>query len=192
MDYKKIYHSLINFRKLNYPNSKYVEKHHILPKSMGGKNSKKNIVTLTAREHYIAHLLLARFNKCRQTICALHNMQRRPSKYSDRSIIKTSRLYNWVREQHAAYMSEYMSAYNRGYKNSQFNSMWICNRSLKENRKIKKDSVIPSGWEAGRNNWNKKYTTTTKLGSKEHKERLRAAKSNINYTHSIETRKKNI
>jgi hypothetical protein len=36
----------------------YVEKHHIIPRSFGGNDSKKNLVKLTAREHYIAHALL--------------------------------------------------------------------------------------------------------------------------------------
>lgn len=36
----------------------YVEKHHIIPRSFGGNNSKANLVKLTAREHYIAHALL--------------------------------------------------------------------------------------------------------------------------------------
>lgn len=38
----------------------YIEKHHILPKCMGGKNNKENFVKLTAREHIIAHMLLAK------------------------------------------------------------------------------------------------------------------------------------
>lgn len=35
-------------------------KHHILPKSLGGDNSPENIVLLTYREHFIAHLLLVK------------------------------------------------------------------------------------------------------------------------------------
>ena len=42
------------------PNNLYVEKHHIIPKSMGGDNSKENIAILTAREHFICHLLLTK------------------------------------------------------------------------------------------------------------------------------------
>lgn len=38
----------------------YVERHHIIPKSFGGSNKKDNIVRLTAREHFICHLLLVR------------------------------------------------------------------------------------------------------------------------------------
>lgn len=40
--------------------STYVEKHHILPRSLGGGDEPSNLVTLTAREHFIAHLLLSK------------------------------------------------------------------------------------------------------------------------------------
>lgn len=36
----------------------YSEKHHIIPKSLGGSNEVSNLVKLTAREHFICHLLL--------------------------------------------------------------------------------------------------------------------------------------
>jgi hypothetical protein len=36
----------------------YIEKHHIIPKSLGGSNRKDNLVKLTAREHFICHRLL--------------------------------------------------------------------------------------------------------------------------------------
>jgi hypothetical protein len=36
----------------------YVERHHIIPRSIGGNNSKSNLVVLTAREHFICHWLL--------------------------------------------------------------------------------------------------------------------------------------
>lgn len=35
-----------------------IEKHHIIPKSMGGDNNLENIIELTPREHYIAHWML--------------------------------------------------------------------------------------------------------------------------------------
>lgn len=38
----------------------YFERHHIIPKSLGGENSSSNLVLLTAREHYICHLLLCK------------------------------------------------------------------------------------------------------------------------------------
>ena len=41
----------------------YKEVHHILPKSLGGNNDKSNLVELTAREHFIVHMLLCKFTK---------------------------------------------------------------------------------------------------------------------------------
>ena len=38
----------------------YTEKHHIIPKSLGGNNSIENLTTLTAREHYVCHWLLTK------------------------------------------------------------------------------------------------------------------------------------
>ena len=60
-NYLKHYEQLCSTRKLLARTKKddvYYEKHHIVPKSLGGSNSPDNLVLLTAREHYIAHLLL--------------------------------------------------------------------------------------------------------------------------------------
>lgn len=40
----------------------YTEKHHIIPRCLGGSNERSNIAVLTAREHYIAHLLLTKMS----------------------------------------------------------------------------------------------------------------------------------
>jgi len=60
MNYLKIYNNLIQKAQLRIAPNGYVEKHHILPKSLGGSDDLKNLVTLTAREHFLAHLLLAK------------------------------------------------------------------------------------------------------------------------------------
>lgn len=61
--YKKTYDSLISkglLRGLNKANlGYYTERHHIIPKCLGGENISTNYVLLTAREHIIAHMLLA-------------------------------------------------------------------------------------------------------------------------------------
>lgn len=38
----------------------YCEVHHIVPKSLGGTDDKDNLIKLTARQHYVAHWILAR------------------------------------------------------------------------------------------------------------------------------------
>ena len=60
MNYKKIYESIINNaldRKI--PNEQY-DRHHIIPRSLGGVDYESNMVNLTLREHFICHLLLAK------------------------------------------------------------------------------------------------------------------------------------
>jgi hypothetical protein len=57
MDYTRIYNQIVEraqTRKLEG----YVEKHHIVPKCIGGLDVKENIVELTAREHFLCHMLL--------------------------------------------------------------------------------------------------------------------------------------
>lgn len=38
----------------------YCELHHIVPRSLGGSNNKDNLIALTARQHYVAHWILAK------------------------------------------------------------------------------------------------------------------------------------
>jgi hypothetical protein len=63
MDYQRHYDRLIETRSnLNRKKGSgvYYELHHINPLCMGGDNSEGNLILLTAREHFIAHLLLFR------------------------------------------------------------------------------------------------------------------------------------
>lgn len=61
MTYSAVYCALIEKRRQHpLQDSVYGEVHHVIPKSEGGDDSKENLVRLTAREHYIAHLLLAK------------------------------------------------------------------------------------------------------------------------------------
>jgi len=67
MDYKHIYDKLILKARLENRNKSdlvYFEAHHIKPKSFGGEGDCRNInhpniVLLTPKEHYVAHLLLS-------------------------------------------------------------------------------------------------------------------------------------
>ena len=57
--YTNVYYSIIERAKSRIlPKEIYTENHHILPKSLGGTNDSTNLVKLTAREHFICHLLL--------------------------------------------------------------------------------------------------------------------------------------
>lgn len=57
MNYIRHYNTLISRAKSRLIEG-YVEKHHIIPKCLGGTDDSDNIVTLTPEEHYVAHQLL--------------------------------------------------------------------------------------------------------------------------------------
>jgi hypothetical protein len=59
--YTKWYFNIIDNAKSRIIDEKeYFEKHHIVPKSIGGSNSQDNLVNLLPKEHFICHLLLTK------------------------------------------------------------------------------------------------------------------------------------
>lgn len=56
--YTRWYFNIVKLKNLS--KDTYTENHHIIPKSLGGDNSKSNLARLTAKEHYICHLLLVK------------------------------------------------------------------------------------------------------------------------------------
>lgn len=58
--YTNWYESIIRTAKNRGKPQTYSERHHIVPKSLGGSAAKSNLVFLTGREHYICHLLLTK------------------------------------------------------------------------------------------------------------------------------------
>jgi hypothetical protein len=61
MDYQKIYDQIIG-RAQNRILEGYKEKHHVIPKCLGGSDGKENIIELTAREHFLCHKLLVKIH----------------------------------------------------------------------------------------------------------------------------------
>jgi hypothetical protein len=60
--YKRWYDNIINNAKVRTLDG-YFEKHHIIPRSLGGADTKENLVNLTAKEHFICHWLLIKFTE---------------------------------------------------------------------------------------------------------------------------------
>lgn len=59
--YSKWYYSVINSairRNRSKSNGAYYERHHIIPRSLGGDDTDSNLVLLTAKEHFVCHHLL--------------------------------------------------------------------------------------------------------------------------------------
>lgn len=137
--YGKIYYNLISKAQLENRSKKdgYFESHHILPKSLGGTNQKINLVLLTPREHYIAHLLLVRCvekNNVYKMLSALIRFKKQAS---------TSRSYSLFRST--------LSKYGKGELNPSFGKIWIHHTTTSEIRYIPKEelSLMPEGWTKG-------------------------------------------
>lgn len=99
-------------------NDTYSERHHVIPKSVGGNNSKDNIVVLTAREHFVCHWLLIKFTTGRfrlKMAAALSMMHRTKNDHMNRyKSVNFSRIYESIKILH----SEFASDRNSGRKYS--------------------------------------------------------------------------
>jgi hypothetical protein len=98
MNYKKIYSQLIERAQTENRQKNagiYFEKHHILPKCLGGTNEKTNLVLLTAREHYMSHKLLCQIYPTNEKLhYALWRMMNIQTKNHSRNYIISSREYS--------------------------------------------------------------------------------------------------
>ncbi len=102
----------------------YYEKHHIVPKCLGGSNTMLNLVRLTAREHYVAHLLLVKMTSGSQQysmVCALARMSKHTTTATTFSLIR-----------------QMCSHYARGAQNPAYGKMWIHHPGTDETLFIRK------------------------------------------------------
>jgi hypothetical protein len=67
--YTKWYFNII--QNANNKAGEYVEKHHIIPRCIGGSDHRENLASLTAREHFVCHLLLTKMTtgKVKRAMC---------------------------------------------------------------------------------------------------------------------------
>ena len=91
MDYQRQYNWLIS-QSFMTPRAGFCERHHIIPACLGGNDSDSNLVMLTAREHFLAHVLLARIHGGNRLWYAVIVMK---------STTKNSKLYAIARKEHA-------------------------------------------------------------------------------------------
>jgi hypothetical protein len=61
MNYQHIYGLIIENARQNPPKG-FSEKHHIVPRCLGGGDEKANMIRLSARQHFVSHLLLAKIH----------------------------------------------------------------------------------------------------------------------------------
>jgi hypothetical protein len=93
MKYDKIYDDLIE-RARGRLIEGYVEKHHIVPKCMGGSDDASNLVPLTPEEHYIAHQLLVKIHPTHYGLLNAAIAMTRQGTYVIRS---KNKMYGWLK-----------------------------------------------------------------------------------------------
>ena len=85
MNYQRVYNRLVAFARERKQVVGPVEVHHIVPRSLGGGDSPSNLISLTPREHYVAHYLLWKIHHNRAAALAFTLMARGVGKVSSRA-----------------------------------------------------------------------------------------------------------
>ena len=98
--YTKWYENIITNAQLRVNQTGYLEKHHIIPKSLGGSNDPSNLVKLTPKEHYICHLLLIKMTEGKSKVKMRYAAWMMTKNNSQQSrIVMTGRRFQFLREQ---------------------------------------------------------------------------------------------
>jgi hypothetical protein len=139
MDYKKHYDLLIKRAKTRQLTG-YVERHHIVPRCIGGLDDRSNLVELTPEEHYVAHQLLVKiYPDIDGLVYAVSKMT-----VSSKTVLRNNKLYGWVRRKHQSVCKKRV-----GKKNPSYGRSWYYNPDTLENGKFLSID-IPTGWVKGR------------------------------------------
>ena len=153
MDYLKHYNKLIERSKTRTIKG-YTEKHHIIPRCLGGGDSKSNLAVLTAEEHYVAHQLLYKiYSNEPKLLYAARMMCCKGRGQLGRS---SNKLYAWMRKEY----SKLKSIEQSGKGNVNYGKCWVSNLETKVSKRINKNELekyLQEGWIKRRTiNWNKK------------------------------------
>jgi len=173
--YLKIYDQLMESRKARGAPEGYSEKHHIIPKSMGGSNRAENIVRLTPREHLFAHKMLAHGHNTRGMWFAYLTMCS-PTSLSARGVRSGLRDYQKARSVYGQKCKE-----NHPFKGKKFSEEH--KRKALENRTLLYGPDHPM--------WGKTHTKESKIKMSKSNKRLSGKDHPMwKRTHTPEARKR--
>ena len=144
----------------------YFENHHIFPKCMGGNNKKSNLVLLTAKEHFICHLLLVKIFPlgAKERHKLLHAFMLMKGENSSQIRYMNSNLYNHIKEEYAFYIS-------KKYKG----------RKMSEEQKQKISQTLKSSYNSGKRVFSEetKQKISIKASTRKRKRFSKEARENI-------------
>jgi hypothetical protein len=163
----------------------YTEKHHIIPKSLNGTNCKKNLVFLTAREHFICHWLLTKMVTDQykyKMYKALHKMTQNHSgqRYFSSTQYEIARKYNSIcmkennpskrddvkKKISIAHLGKKATEETKSKMSKNNSKYWLGKQNVFKGSKFYNNGIqqkmffdndVPAGWIQGRLNppWNK-------------------------------------
>ena len=194
--YEKWYKNIIQSATARQ-HTEYTERHHIMPRSLGGSDDADNLVSLTAREHFVCHWLLTKIYPTGEEHWRMLNafrMMRAENPRQQRYQTKiTARVYANLKEEYSKLQSEKVS----GSKNPMYGDKFY--RSL-QGRENQRQAVL------GDKNGSKQESARVKISnnkrgkkrpqfSDEWRAKLSLAKQGTNNnmygkTHSEETKEK--
>jgi len=155
--YTRWYYSIIQQAQIRtLPTDVYSEKHHIIPKSLGGNNGSDNLVKLTAREHFICHRLLSKMvtdvNKRKMTFAIWSMVNQDHSKQRLRHKVN-SYTYEILRKQVSLASSQLNKGVPKPYKT------WLGKKHSSDSKKLQ------SSVKQGDKNpmWGRQHNESTKL-----------------------------
>lgn len=163
--YEVWYYKII-FRAQNRTITGYSELHHVVPRSLGGSNDQENLVNLTAREHFICHILLTKFttgtdkNKMIRAVMIMKGSNKNQCRYFN------SRLYEHIRVKFGKQQSTRMQGEN--------NSFYGKKHSAESKKRM-------SSTKKGKHNnsWNTGLTTETSEKLKEVAKKISESKKGV-------------
>lgn len=122
--YTKKYFCLIEFAQKQIIDG-YYEKHHIVPKCLGGLDNPENLVKLTARQHFIAHLLLTKMckGKIKYKLYSAYSKMLCNSKDTQR-YSPTSRFYDYSKKLLSESLKNDNPCYWTGVKQKMIENHW--------------------------------------------------------------------
>lgn len=110
--YTNWYYKIVtNRREKPLPIGEYGENHHIVPKSLGGLDDSQNLVRLSAKEHFICHLLLTKMThgnslyKMKTALIAMSNLQSRYHKRFNSNLFEKAKRGLVFSEEHKQKLS---------------------------------------------------------------------------------------
>lgn len=136
MNYQKIYNQIIERAKTRQIEG-YIEKHHIIPRCIGGTNNKENIIQLTAREHFLCHQLLVELYPDEPKLKhALFLMSIGKQKNKNKQYKISSRTYERLKLEYALFLTGKKQSDSTRQKKSEIMKKVWAKKTDKEKRKI--------------------------------------------------------